>query len=996
MQSKTNNSVNRSRAFSLVFLLPLVVALGCGAAAKQVPPAVPVPVPVPAAVTVTVTPLSADLAPGAQQKIVAQVLGSAEQVGWSIDEGAAAGTVSAAGIFTASNVEGDCHVRAIAAGVSAAATVRVRKGLPVVTAFVASPASIVAGSKSQLSWEVSGATALSINDGIGTVTGTGVQVAPAVTTSYVLTASNSRGSTTAKATVTVTAVTPPPPAPPAIASFVPSPASISPGQSSKLSWSVSGATSLSIDQGVGAVTGSSALVSPAATTTYTLTATNSSGSATAQATVSVASSTGSGLPVIANFAATPSPAKSGQAVTLSWSASNAASLSISGGVGAVGGTSVVVHPLASTTWFLIAVNPNGEASAAVTATVLPGVSAPVIDSFAADAPFVEQGAGGTVLRWSVANASALQIEPGVGAVSGSSVVVNPSSDTTYTLTATSATSGVAAATSVLQVRLLPGAASFAAPGPAAGQVTFTLDSAQLAHPISRFIYGYNATDPAAAPAGTAWLRLGGNRYTAYDWETGASNAGSDYGPYSNDSYLTSSSTPGEVNRPTVAKDRAQGLGTLVTLPMQGWVAADESGPVPVAGALTDHFFQSMARKGSAFASTPNTTDRYVFQDEYVSFLGTQFPGAFADPQAPVQFSLDNEPDLWSGTHAEIERAPVTYAELLRKTVDLAAAVKDAAPAAVVFGPVSYGFNGYVNLQNATDAGGQTCAASQAATPLGCWFLDSFLQRMAATGDGLGHRLIDVLDLHWYSEATDSSGTRVIDPGNTASVQAARVQAPRSLWDKSYVEQSWITQYLGGVTGECGSTTACPIALLPTLAAKVAAGAPGTKLAFTEYDYGGADDISGAVAEADVLGIFGRDSVYASSFWPLLSDNRFVFGAFRAFRDYDGKLSAFGDTSFSASSSNDAQASVYASMDAGHPERVVLVAVNKTPGALTAALRLTHSQALGTAHVYRLVSSSPYDGSASVVPQQLADLSVASNALVTSLPGYSVTTFVLVP
>ncbi len=79
----------------------------------------------------------------------------------------------------------------------------------------------------------------------------------------------------------------PPPALPVIASFTASPATVQSGQAATLNWSVSGATSLSIAPGLGAVTGSSVTVSPSATTTYTLTATNSGGSVTATTTVTV-------------------------------------------------------------------------------------------------------------------------------------------------------------------------------------------------------------------------------------------------------------------------------------------------------------------------------------------------------------------------------------------------------------------------------------------------------------------------------------------------------------------------------------------------------------------------------------------------------------------------------------------------------------------------------------------------------------------------------------
>lgn len=74
---------------------------------------------------------------------------------------------------------------------------------------------------------------------------------------------------------------------PSIAGFNASPPSIGSGQSSVLAWTVTGADSLSLDHGIGAVTGASRTVTPTATTTYTLTATNTVGSRTAQATVTV-------------------------------------------------------------------------------------------------------------------------------------------------------------------------------------------------------------------------------------------------------------------------------------------------------------------------------------------------------------------------------------------------------------------------------------------------------------------------------------------------------------------------------------------------------------------------------------------------------------------------------------------------------------------------------------------------------------------------------------
>jgi peptidoglycan/xylan/chitin deacetylase (PgdA/CDA1 family) len=87
---------------------------------------------------------------------------------------------------------------------------------PVLNSFAASPATITAGQSSTLSWATTGATFMTIDQGVGTVTGTSKAVAPTATTIYTLSAGNSAGTTTATVTVTVkpVVVTPPPPPPP--------------------------------------------------------------------------------------------------------------------------------------------------------------------------------------------------------------------------------------------------------------------------------------------------------------------------------------------------------------------------------------------------------------------------------------------------------------------------------------------------------------------------------------------------------------------------------------------------------------------------------------------------------------------------------------------------------------------------------------------------------------------------------------------------------------
>jgi hypothetical protein len=157
--------------------------------------------------------------------------------------------------------------------------------VPIINSFSANPSIIIVGESSTLSWSVTDATSVTIDQSVGSVASTGTTaVTPATTTTYTLTATNVAGSVTATTTVTVNPVA----EAPIINSFLANPPTITEGESSTLSWSVTDATSVTIDNAIGSValTGTTA-VNPTTTTTYTLTATNAAGSVTATTTVTV-------------------------------------------------------------------------------------------------------------------------------------------------------------------------------------------------------------------------------------------------------------------------------------------------------------------------------------------------------------------------------------------------------------------------------------------------------------------------------------------------------------------------------------------------------------------------------------------------------------------------------------------------------------------------------------------------------------------------------------
>jgi hypothetical protein len=503
--------------------------------------------------------------------------------------------------------------------------------------------------------------------------------------------------------------------------------------------------------------------------------------------------------------------------------------------------------------------------------------------------------------------------------------------------------------------------------PVTTSVVFTIDSTSKVHPISRYVYGTNDSKLPAVAKNLTLTRVGGNRLSAYNWETNASNAGSDW-KYSSDNYMSSSSEAALPFKQAAQTAGDASASIILTIPAAGWVAADENGVCeakPTPEQIAQRFLPMLPQKGAAFAYPPDLTDGKVYADELVAYLESQFPAAQTDPLRRIFYMIDNEPDLWSQTHSEMHPTPATYAEIAKVNADFATGIKNVAPAALVFGPVNYGWQGMVNLQNATDANGRD-------------FLDFFLDAMKAAEQTAGKRLLDVLDVHWYPEAS-GGGKRITDNGVAEAEVQARLQAPRSLWETTYTETSWITQ-----------STKAPIQLIPRLKAKIDQHYPGTKLSISEYNYGASNDISGAIAQADVLGVFGREDVFAAAVWMMNASNPFLYGGFAMYRNYDGNGGAFGDTSVATSTTSIDATSIYASVSSADPTKVIAVAINKAANPTSATITLNHATQLAAADVYTLTS-------ASATPAKGASLAASgANTFSYTLPPRSVSTLVFGP
>jgi hypothetical protein len=530
----------------------------------------------------------------------------------------------------------------------------------------------------------------------------------------------------------------------------------------------------------------------------------------------------------------------------------------------------------------------------------------------------------------------------------------------------------AAASAVLMVPSIVPASQIASA--ATTNVSITVDPTAERTSISPYIYGTNQdfTNTADYTA----RRLGGNRMTGYNWENNASNAGSDW-LHSSDDYMCSSIVSG-CNAPgaTVTKFHdisvANGSYSLVTLQMAGYVAADKNGTVSGSEAAPSSRWRSVVNtKGSIFSLSPDVNDGNVYMDEEVNFLVNKY-GSAATATGVKGYSLDNEADLWASTHPRIHPSVVGAQELVDRSVALSKAVKAVDPAAEIFGPASYGFYGYYALQDAPDWASLKGNYS--------WYLDYYLDKMKQASTTAGKRLLDVLDVHWYPEAT-GGGTRITFNGTgSLDTQKARVQAPRSLWDSTYHETSWIADYFSSY-----------LPIIPKLQSSINTYYPGTKLGITEYSYGGEGDISGGIAQADALGIFGKLGVYFATFWKLETNSEYVNSAFKLYRNYDGNGSKFGDIHVKADTSDVANSSVYASVKDATNNELHLIVLNKSfDDTQNASIQIAGSQAYTSGSVYG------FNGSNTSLSQAGTISNISGNQFTYSIPPLTAYHIVLKP
>lgn len=512
-------------------------------------------------------------------------------------------------------------------------------------------------------------------------------------------------------------------------------------------------------------------------------------------------------------------------------------------------------------------------------------------------------------------------------------------------------------------------------------VSFTVDTSAGRKSISPYIYGTN--DDLTGTEKWGSRRIGGNRLSTYNWENNASNAGSDYF-HNSDSYIPwyYGGVPwgGNMEEPGVGiagfhrQSLAQGAYTLATLPMAGFAAKDKDGAVSAnETAPSSRWVAVKPAKNAPFSLTPDLTDDAVYQDEFVNLMVNQFGDASTETGIKG-YELDNEPSLWHDTHPYMHPEEPGAAEVLNKGIDLAKAVKNVDPYAQIYGPVSYSFDELYSMHAADDWDAMRGNYK--------WYIDYYLDKFRIASAQENKRLLDAVDFHWYPEIS-AGGYRITDSGSYGNLEAnlARMQAPRSLWDPTYTENSWIGQWYSAF-----------LPILPRMQQSIDQYNPGTKIAITEYNYGGEDNIYGGIAQADVLGIFGKSNVYLATFWKMvnhLENAPYISAAVKLFTNYDGNGGKFGDTSVLAETSNVENSSIYASVNQDGDDELHLILMNKNNDFdMNAVLNIAGGTAYTSARVFAL------DGSSAEITEKQGITGITGNSFTYKVPKLTVVHLVL--
>jgi len=506
---------------------------------------------------------------------------------------------------------------------------------------------------------------------------------------------------------------------------------------------------------------------------------------------------------------------------------------------------------------------------------------------------------------------------------------------------------------------------------------------EATYPIRDEIFGVcDLPADKLARYGIPVTRWGGNRSTRHNWKVNADNAGKDWFFKNGGARISDLSQTSYVK---FAKQNQQAGATgYLTIPMIGYVSKDhDSAAYPVRKYGKQQATESghpdvgngvHADRGAITWNDPLDTSVAVGPDfiaEAVRFVSQQ--AGKADNRGVRYWVLDNEPMLWHLTHRDVRKKPVGYDELWDLTVKYAEAIKREDPAAKVAGFCSWGWMDL--FYSAADEGGDDYQSrrdfnAHGRVPLGEWFV----MKCAEYRKTHGKPLIDVFDLHWYPQARHEGRDPYEGRGNDLKFNQLRMRTTRDLADPTYTPESWTKDAAGGG----------PAMVVRRVKQWVAKHDPAMEVAVGEYNFGGADNITGGLAQADVLGVLAREKVDLAFIWATPEGSQEL--AWKLYRDYDDRGGRFGDR-FVPADSNTNDVAVYAAKRSRDAATTIVVINKSLTGEAKTTLDLPGLK--GRMKVWRFDQES--DGKVLECPQEAK--AVTGSASLT-LPAASATMIVI--
>jgi hypothetical protein len=280
--------------------------------------------------------------------------------------------------------------------------------------------------------------------------------------------------------------------------------------------------------------------------------------------------------------------------------------------------------------------------------------------------------------------------------------------------------------------------------------------------------------------------------------------------------------------------------------------------------------------------------------------------------------MDNEPDIWNGTHRDVHPVASGYDELANLYEKEATNLKTWDPSAVRFGPVFCCWWFYWNGANGADKGAHG----------GVDFLPWWLNQINWMDQINGARTLDVFDIHAYADCGPTTNF------TNAQLQAATVACAGFYWDPATLNPDTNNTWTTNEEPKPG----IPF-VIPRFKAMVNAIYPGTPLSFTEWGAGLAanvnnePDFSTAIADADTLGVFGREGLSFASRWGGPSSStpqNSEYEAWKMFLNYDGAHHSFEPLSVQdTNNGTSALFSSYAALNTTGTVMTIMV-INKDP------------------------------------------------------------------